>query len=136
MTMRKGFTLIELLIVIIVISSVYYLGFETFEIDKPKPKALTPVNLKTEIISSDLYNGETTLLCLDNCRSCYIRSDSASSFQTYNAPINLHNLKVYTLDASEALIRMEYGRYKDKEICLVIDFYSNGSSTPLILMPL
>ena len=42
--MHKGFTLIELLIVILIVSIVYFLGFEEFELGKPKPKPQPPAD--------------------------------------------------------------------------------------------
>lgn len=130
---RKGFSLLELLIVILLISIVYFLGFEGIEVGKKKPKALTPLNLKSNIVSSELYSGKARLLCVDECRSCYLRHDIASGFEAYESPIDLTNIQAYTIDQYESLSRIEYGRYQDKKICLVMDFFENGSSTQLIL---
>ena len=132
-SVNKGFSLLELLIVILIISMVYFLGFEGVEIGKQKPKALTPLNLKSNIVSSELFRGEGTLLCIDNCRSCYFRSDISSPFEEYTSPIDLTNIQAYTLDRYDALTRIEYGRYQDQKICLVMDFFRNGSSTQIIL---
>ena len=33
-------------------------------------------------------------------------------------------------------LKMEYGRYQDEKICLVLQFYPNGSSTQIILKQL
>ncbi len=129
----RGFSLIELLIVILIVSIVYFLGFEGVDIGKPKPKALTPLNLKSNIISSELFSGQATLLCIDKCRSCYLRRDVTSEFQEYTSPIDLANIQAYTLNGQDALIPVEYGRYQDKKICLIMDFYHNGSSTQIIL---
>ncbi|GIT98913.1 prepilin-type N-terminal cleavage/methylation domain-containing protein [Sulfurovum sp. TSL1] len=129
----KGFSLLELLIVILIISMVYFLGFEGVEIGEQKPKALTPLNLKSNIRSSELFRGEGTLLCIDECRACYFRPDLSSPFEAYTSPIDLTNIQAYTLDSYDALTRVEYGRYQDQEICLVMDFFKNGSSTQLIL---
>lgn len=131
--LRKGFSLIELLIVILLISIVYFLGFEGFEIGKKKPKALTPLNLKSNIISSELFTGKGTLLCVDGCRSCYFREDLSSEFQAYTSAIDLTNIQAYTIDRYESISPIEYGRYKDERICLIIDFFNNGSSTQIIL---
>ncbi len=100
---------------------------------KKKPKALTPLNLKSNILSSELFNGQATLLCINQCRSCYIRPDVSSEFQEYTSPIDLKNIQAYTIDKYNALKRIEYGRYQDKKICLIMDFYHNGSSTQIIL---
>jgi len=130
---RKGFSLLELLIVILLISVVYFLGFEGVEIDEKKPKALTPLNLKSTIVSSESFNGKATLLCVDECRSCYLRDDVTSGFTAYESPIDLTNIQAYTLDRYESLSSIEYGRYQDKKICLVMDFFENGSATQIIL---
>lgn len=132
-SMRKGFSLIELLIVILIISVVYFLGFEEFELGTSKPKPLTPMNLKAQILKSKLSEGQATLMCLDKCRTCYLRSDISSPFQLYNNAIDLQDIKAYTVDENDALVDIEYGRYDDKKICLLMDFYNNGSSTQIIL---
>ena len=100
---------------------------------KKKPKALTPLNLKSNILSSELFNGQATLLCINQCRSCYLRTDVSSEFQEYTSPIDLKNIQAYTIDKYDALKRIEYGRYQDKKICLIMDFHHNGSSTQIIL---
>jgi len=132
-TIHKGFSLIELLIVILIISIVYFLGFEGIEIGKNKPKPLTPLNLKSTIVSSELFGGQATLLCINKCSTCYLRPDISSAFEEYTSPIDLSNIKAYTLDKDDALIPIEYERYQDQKICLIMDFYSNGSSTQIIL---
>jgi len=132
-TSHKGFTLIELLIVILIVSIVYFLGFSGVEINKKKPKALTPLNLKTNIVNSEWFNGHATLLCIDKCKICYLRRDIRSAFSQYANGIDLTHIKAYTLDASDSLVRIEYERFNDKKICLKMEFYDNGSSTQIIL---
>jgi len=131
--LTKGFSLIELLIVIIIISIVYFLGFSGIERSSTKAKALTPLNLKSTVLKSELFQGEATLLCINKCRSCYMRKDINSAFEAYEHGIDLKNIEAYTLDAQDSLQRMEYGRYQDKKICLMLNFYANGSSTQIIL---
>ena len=131
--MHKGFSLIELLIVIIIISLVYFLGFSGIEKATTKTKALTPLNLKSTVLKSELFQGEATLLCINKCRSCYIRKDINSPFEVYEEGIDLKDIEAYTLDARDSLQRMDYGRYQDEKICLMLNFYLNGSSTQVIL---
>ena len=131
--MHKGFSLMELLVVIIIISIVYFLGFSGIDKSTPKAKALTPLNLKSSILKSELFQGNATLLCINKCRSCYIRKDINSPFEAYEEGIDLKNIEAYTLDARDSLQRMDYGRYQDKKICLMLNFYPNGSSTQIIL---
>ena len=80
-TLQKGFSLIELLIVIVIISLVYVMGLSTFDVSKPKAKALTPLNLKKTIVSSEFFTGHATLMCVDKCKTCYLRRDVSSTFQ-------------------------------------------------------
>lgn len=130
---RKGFSLLELLIVILIVSTVYFLGFGGIEIGKQTPKALTPLNLKSTIVSSELFRGQGTLLCINECRSCYLRPNISSAFEEYTSPIDLTGIQAYTIDKYDSLTRIEYGRYQDKQICLIMDFFNNGSSTQIIL---
>ncbi len=130
---QKGFSLIELLIVIIIVSLVYFLAFSGIEKTEEKPRVITPLNLKTSIQNSELFQGEATLLCINNCRSCYLRKDINTPFEAYESKIDLEGTEVYTLDHNDALLRLEYGRYDDAKICLAMQFYRNGSSTKLIL---
>jgi len=130
---QQGFSLIELLIVVVVISLVYAIGFSSFKIRKSEPKALTPLNLKETIIKSEFFNGHATLMCVNKCRNCYLRQGLSSAFKAYSNKIDLTDIKAYTIDERDSLRRLEYERYDDKKICLVMDFYNNGSSTQIIL---
>jgi len=130
---QKGFSLIELLIVIVIVGLVYSIGLSKIELGKPKVKALTPLNLKRTIVNSEFFNGHATLMCVDKCRKCYLRQGLSSPFKAYSNKINLSDVKAYTIDEDESLRRLEYERYNDKKICLVMDFYNNGSSTQIIL---
>ena len=130
---HKGFSLIELLIVIIIVSLVYFLAFSGIEKTEEKAKALGPLNLKSSIQNSEIFQGEGTLLCINDCRSCYLRKDINTPFEAYEEKIDLEGVVAYTLDANDALLRLEYGRYDDAKICLSMHFYRNGSSTKIIL---
>jgi len=130
---RSAFSLLELLVVIVIVSIVYFLGFNGVEKSENKPKALTALNLKTTIKNSGLFSREGTLLCINGCKSCYLRTDISSPFEAYKNNIDLAGTKAYTLDAQESLLLLEGGRYHDKKICLEMHFYHNGSSTQMIL---
>ena len=130
---RKGFTLIELLIVILIVSMVYMLGFSPVEQISPQTKALSPLNLKSTLISNKGIEEQWTLLCVNKCKKCLLRQGLLSPYQPYKSTIDLSGIKSYTIDASDALVKIQYERYKDEPICLKIDFYPNGSSTQIIL---
>ena len=130
---QKGFSLVELLIVIIIISLVYFLGFSNFEESDNKPKTLTALNLKSTIMKSNSFQGEGTFLCIDECRSCYLRRSINSPYEAYENNIDLENITAYSLDVHDNLQKLDYGRYQDERVCLVLHFYTNGSSTQIIL---
>jgi len=130
---RSAFSLLELLIVIVIVSIVYFLGFNGVEKSENRPKALTPLNLKSTIQNSKLFTGEATLICINQCQNCYLRENITSPFEKYENKIDLKGIKVYTLDSEETLLKLEDKRYQDNKICLEMNFYKNGSSTQLIL---
>jgi prepilin-type N-terminal cleavage/methylation domain-containing protein len=131
--MQKGFSLMELLLVIFIISLVYFLGFEGVEKQTKGKERITPLTLKQMITHDPVFRGNGTLLCIDHCRKCYFRKDITAPFEEINATVALGDPKVYRINAQDNLYRPDYGRYQDNEICLVADFYPNGSSTQLIL---
>jgi prepilin-type N-terminal cleavage/methylation domain-containing protein len=130
---KRGFTLVELLIVILIVSIVYFLGFSGVELGEKKLKALTPLNLKSTFLKTVKNTNELSLLCVNHCKTCYLRKGINTSYQPYKNNINLHDVTVYTLDRSDSLVPIEYERYNDQKVCLQMDFYSNGSSTQLVL---
>lgn len=131
--LRKGFSLIELIIVVVLIGILFGIGASNFKIAKAQPKALTPLNLKETIVKSEFFNGQATLMCTDKCKKCYLRQGLSSGFEPYANKIDLTNIQAYTLDERETLRRLEYERFNDERICLVMHFYNNGSSTQIIL---
>ncbi|MDM5272613.1 prepilin-type N-terminal cleavage/methylation domain-containing protein [Sulfurovum sp. zt1-1] len=132
-TFRKGFTLIELMIVIFLIVLIYALVFSYFSEEETKPEALTPLTLKASLADAGMLSGQTTLLCTDKCKTCYLRQGLQSDFKLYENAANLQNSEVYLLDTYNDLSLAEYGRYDDKKVCLQLDFYPNGSSTKAVL---
>ena len=66
---KKGFTLFELLVVVIIISLVYMLLIPALK--KKKQPVFHFRDLKTYLQSYD-KNGTVTLLCLNECKKCFI----------------------------------------------------------------
>jgi prepilin-type N-terminal cleavage/methylation domain-containing protein len=132
-TMRKGFSLLELLIVIVIVSMVYFLGFSAFEKPTNRAQNVTVLKLKHILHPPKHASKPLTFMCVDHCRSCFVRKDISSPFTPYKLPIDLIDAELYRLDADNEPIRQEYGRYNDKKISLLIHFYRNGSSTQFIL---
>ena len=130
---RSGFSLIELLLVIFIISIVYFLGFSTMEKPSEKKKALSPLTLKRTIMQKASSTELGTLICLAPCKSCFFRPRLSAPFKPYEGNVDLAELEAYTIDSEENLQQLEFGRYDDKKLCLRLNFYPNGSTTPIIL---
>ena len=131
--MRKGFSLLELLLVIFIISLVYFLGFEGFDKPKASDTPLTIENLKSNLVQSGKVTQGGIFLCTGQCDSCYYKNASDTTFKPYEGKIALTGTEAYFFNAQNALQKAEFGRFQDQKICLIIQFYPNGSSSRLIL---
>ena len=118
---------------ILIIGTVYFLGFSGISNSQSKAKALTPLNLKSSIIKSENFTGKGTLLCINDSKSCYFRENIANPYESYEQALDLKGIEAYTLDSRDALVKVEFGRYQDEKISLLLHFYPNGSSTQIIL---
>lgn len=128
----KGFSLLELLIVIVIVLGVYFLGFSGLEKRESAPERLTALNLKSAIMNT-FSQGEGSFMCTHKCRKCFFRKSPADAWSPYEHGVELEGTETYTVDATDSLLPMEYGRYDDNTICLQLHFYKNGSSTQTIL---
>jgi prepilin-type N-terminal cleavage/methylation domain-containing protein len=73
---KKAFTLIELIIVIVLISTTYFLVFSNNNFNvKPNEKRLDLFNLKEYLLNNFEFEKELSFLCIENDFSCYIKRD-------------------------------------------------------------
>ena len=131
---RRAFTLIELIIVILLMMLMFYIGasmlLPSFH---KKPERFTPTNLKKTLLEAT-GGTQGTLLCTgEPCRTCYFRPDIQTPFEKIKAAIDLGKLQSFIVDANGHIKTLRFERYHDRPICLVMHFYPNGSSTPLII---
>jgi prepilin-type N-terminal cleavage/methylation domain-containing protein len=131
-SMRKGFSFLEIIVVIGIISLIYSLGFSSMKFEKPKPKPLSPLNLKENIAKTEFSNG-ATFMCIRNCKKCFLRRGIGAKFTPYANAIDLTGTTAYTLDRRNNLIEIEYGKFRNEKVCLVLEFYKNGSSSQIVL---
>jgi len=125
--MKKGFSLIELLIVIAIIS---LFGFLVFDFLKKVEIKQDPYRIKN--LKKILQNyGDTELLCINKCTECFTRIPGSNEFQATDS--DLKELQAYTLDKNSNPQKIEFGRFKDRPICLRYRHYANGSNTQIIL---
>jgi prepilin-type N-terminal cleavage/methylation domain-containing protein len=130
---QKAFSLIELLIVIFIVALVYFLGFGAISWSPRTNQQINILNLKSSIQKADYYENGGKLICLDKCESCYFQTDINTPPIQIENPIALgDNISIYQLDKDDMLTKRDFGRFQDKKICLVMDFYKNGSSTQMV----
>lgn len=73
---KKAFTLIELIIVIVLISTTYFLVFsnDSFNVKKNE-RILDLFNLKEYLLNNFEFERELSFLCIEDDFSCYIKKD-------------------------------------------------------------
>lgn len=73
---KKAFTLIELIIVIVLISTTYFLVFSnnSFSVKKNE-KILDLLNLKEYLLNNFEFEKELSFLCIEDDFSCYVKKD-------------------------------------------------------------
>jgi prepilin-type N-terminal cleavage/methylation domain-containing protein len=125
--MRKGFSLIELLIVIAIISLFGFLIFDFLKKAEVKQDPYSIKNLKKAF--QGLSSAE--LVCIDKCARCFIHSPGNDKMQEISS--ELKNIQAYIVDDSDNPQKVDFGRLDDHSICLRYRYYSNGSTTQIIL---
>jgi prepilin-type N-terminal cleavage/methylation domain-containing protein len=122
-----GFSLIELIIVILIASLLAGVIFNNVSF---RTHAQTKVGLhQLKEIPKEYPEGEGDLVCTDACRHCRIMHEG----QVSELPSQLKPLKAYLLDDGNTPQEIDFGRMKDKKVCLRFHFYANGSTSQMIL---
>jgi hypothetical protein len=132
---RGAFTLIELMIVILLLMLFIYLGASIMLPHAAKKmRIVTPETLKNHIYTMVGFKGKGTLLCIgEPCEQCFFKDSLEASYEPIGANFKLGNIQAYRIDEFGQSEPIEYGTFHEKPICLLMHFYPNGASTPLIL---
>jgi len=129
--LRKGFSLIELLIVIAIVSMIYFLGFEGFSISDISHTKKTPLEY-LKLITQQEREGK--LICIDDCKTCFFKESLNQPAKKLEEKFNFgNNISIYKFTPEQELQKVEFGRYNDEKICLIVDFYRNGSHSSFVL---
>ncbi len=121
-----GFSLIELIIVILIASLFVALVFNNVNIGAKKEKKVGIQQLQEATNSN---GGERELVCTNDCSECSLVSGGKAT----SVGSQLRPLKAYILDDSNNPQEVDFGRIKDKKICLRFHYYANGSTSQMIL---
>jgi prepilin-type N-terminal cleavage/methylation domain-containing protein len=126
---RKGFTLLELLIVILLLSLFAFLVFGTMK--RQSEGARHPeVSQIRKILLEERQGMERELICLEECQSCFF---FGSEHELEKNEMLFPPIKAYGIDAYDQPVKMDFGRWRDRPICLRIRVYANGSIDRMIL---
>jgi prepilin-type N-terminal cleavage/methylation domain-containing protein len=129
---KKAFSLIELLIVIFIISLIYVLGFEPIFLQNSSTPQVTPLRLTSIIKKHNSKVGK--MICLNQCKDCFFTNSLHQPLKKLDINFDLgKDVSIYTLDKNSELKKMDFGRIDDNKVCMVIEFYKNGSNTQFIL---
>jgi len=124
-SIRSGFSLIELIIVILIASLFAALVFNNINLSTKKAKKLGIYELK----ETRHIDGAGELICIDKCAHCAMKSGS----KPIKIDSKLKELSAYILDDGDNPQKIDFGRIKDKKICLRFRYYPNGSTSEMIL---
>ena len=125
---KRGFTLLELLIVILLLSIFTLLVVTSINIKKNSPKKTTVksiIDLKPEHIDK-----WSELICINNCSECFMRD---SKGKTVKIKPHFKKMQVYRVNKYGIATKVDFGRYRDKKICLRFKFFQNGSHDRAII---
>jgi len=129
----KAFTLLELIVVIFIISMVSVMVFSTLKHEEKKIKVLDPTTLPFEFRKAFKGQGGVELFCINKCQECYVMK--GGEILPYEGDINLgKEIEVYLLDKNDHFYQIDdFGRIKDKKVCLRYHLYSNTSTTQMVI---
>ncbi len=72
---------------------------------------------------------DTELVCIDKCSQCSLVSNGKST----DVNSQFKELKAYILDDGGDPQEIDFGRAKDKKVCLRFHYYPNGSNSQMII---
>ena len=129
----KAFTLLELMVVIFIMSIVTAMVFSTLKRKEEKIEVLDPTTLPTELKKAFKGQGEIELFCINKCQECYVMK--GNDLSPYEGEINFgHEVEVHLLDRDNHFVQIDdFGRIKDKKVCLRYHLYANGSTTQMVI---
>jgi prepilin-type N-terminal cleavage/methylation domain-containing protein len=125
--MSPGFSLIELIIVILIASLFVALVFNNVNLGTKQEKKVGIQQLQEAVSRGG--GGESELVCTEKCSKCMLISEGKPA----TVQSQLRPLKAYVLDDSNNPQEIDFGRIKNKKICLRFHYYANGSTSQMIL---
>jgi len=129
----KAFTLLELIVVIFIISIISAMVFSNLQHKEEKIKIVDPSTLPSEFRKTFKGQGDVELFCIKKCQECYVIK--GGNISPYEGDIDLgKEIEVYLLDNDNRFVQVDdFGRIKDKKVCLRYHLYSNGSTTQMLI---
>ncbi|HHD82131.1 MAG TPA: type II secretion system protein [Campylobacterales bacterium] len=131
---HKGFSLLELIVVVLIVSLIGFLVFSSAITTQKKVEVLNPTSLPATLREAFKNQGDTEFFCIKKCQECYIMQ--GGSITPYDGGISFgKDVEVHILDNNDQFVKVdEFGRVKDKRVCLRFHLYENGSTTKMVIV--
>ena len=132
-TRRSGFSLLELIVVVLIVSLIGFLVFSSAIKEQKRSEALDPTTLQKTFRKAFKGQGDVELFCINKCKECFVAK--GKKILAYDGGIDLgKDVEIHLLDKDNHWVQMEeFGRIKDKKICLRYHLYPNGSTTQMVI---
>lgn len=131
---HKGFSLLELIVVVLIVSLIGFLVFSSAVTQQQKVEVLDPTTLPTTIRESFKGQGDVEFFCIKKCEECYVLQ--GGNITPYDGGIDFgKEVEIHILDSDNRFFKIDdFGRIKDKKVCLRYHLYSNGSTTQMVIV--
>ena len=131
---HKGFSLLELIVVVLIVSLMGFLVFSEAIKQQQKLKILDPTTLPSSFRESFKGQGDVELFCINKCKECYVMQ--GGNISPYDGGIDFgEEVEIHLLDDGNRFVQIDdFGRIKDKKVCLRYHLYSNGSTTQMVII--
>jgi len=126
---RSGaFSLLELLIVILLAGIIAWLVSGVYRHRLRSEKTLSVSRIRSLVLDPNATKRQ--LICIDRCRECFFEdSEGAMSAAGFALP----PVQAYGVDGQGQTYRLQFGRYRDRPICLRFRGYADGHTSRMIL---
>jgi hypothetical protein len=122
----RAYTLLELLIIIVLLSLFALLVFGSMKRTKPAEEEQGVPAIRRLVDKGK----KGDLVCIEKCQKCFLIGED---HQANEIALELPPVTAYAIDALGNPERLDFGRYHDKKICLRFRYFSNGSTSQMIL---
>lgn len=131
---HKAFSLLELIVVVLIVSLIGFLVFSSAIKQQQQTEILDASTLPATFRESFKGQGAVELVCIKKCEECYVIQEA--NIIPYDGGTSFgKDVEIYTVDNDNQLVQLDdFGRLKDKKICLRYSLNANGSTSQMVVV--